>query len=65
MKSTLVMIGFIISALIVTEGFSGNKSLAHHKESQIDSLETTLKNHKAILVNTYLLGVTIYNEAFE
>ena len=63
-KAFILFIGFAISGLIVTESF-GNKGEQIAQNGSYDSLENSIKNHKAIIMNTYLLGVSIYKEAFE
>lgn len=64
LKFSLLVIGFVISGLILTEGL-GKKGNMVANNGKYDSLKTSIESKKSLIVNTYLIGVSIYQEAVE
>ena len=64
LKLVLVLIGFVISGLILAEGLGKNDSMVANGE-KYDSLKASIESKRSLIVNTYLIGVSIYQEAVE
>lgn len=64
LKIVLLLIGFVISGLILAEGFDKDDHLIA-KNGKYDSLKTDIESKKNLIMNTYLIGVSIYQEAVE
>lgn len=64
LKIALLIIGFIVSGLILSEGLVKDESLADKKGNH-DSLKENIESKKNLIVNTYLIGVSIYQEAVD
>lgn len=64
LKVLALIVGFAISGIIIGQGLTDNDGVVA-KNSSFDSLKETIKSNKNLIVNTYLLGVSIYQEATE
>ena len=64
LKIALLIIGFVISGLILTEGLDKDAIFAD-KNGKHDSLKENIESKKNLIVNTYLIGVSIYQEAVD
>ena len=64
LKLVLVLIWFVISGLILAEGLGKNDNMVADG-GKYDSLKTSIESKKSLIVNTYLIGVSIYQEAVE
>lgn len=64
LKVLALVLGFAVSGIIIGQGISQNNSLVS-EGSSLDSLKETIKSNKNMIVNTYLLGVSIYKETVE
>ncbi|WP_421762694.1 hypothetical protein [Ekhidna sp.] len=64
LKVLALVLGFAVSGIIIGQGVSQNDSLIS-EGSSLDSLKETIKSNKNMIVNTYLLGVSIYKETVE
>lgn len=55
-------LGLFVSGVVLAQSFgNGNDDLAA-KEGSLDSIKNTIKNNKNLIVNSYLLGVSIFKE---
>lgn len=64
LKIALLIIGFVISGLILIEGLDKDAIFAD-KSGKHDSLKENIESKKNLIVNTYLIGVSIYQEAVD
>lgn len=64
-KAFLIAIGFMISGLIMMESIGNKKAAIAEQQSAYDSLKQTIETHTSIIVNSYLLGVSILKETIE
>lgn len=64
LKVLALILGLAISGVIIGQGLTGTDGQVA-KNSSFDSLKETIKTNKNLIVNTYLLGVSIYQEATE
>lgn len=58
----VLALGLFVSGVVLVQGFSQNGPKVAEKEGSIDSIKNTIKNNKNLLVNSYLLGVSIFKE---
>ncbi|WP_425391999.1 hypothetical protein [Ekhidna sp.] len=64
LKALALVCGLAVSGLIIGQTLPYDE-LAISKDSSINSLKESVKKNKNLIVNTYLLGVSIYEEAFD
>ena len=54
--------GLLVSGIVLAQGFNGNNDELAAKEGSIESIKNTIKNNKNLIVNSYLLGLSIFQE---
>lgn len=64
LRALALILGFIVCGVVLGQGLTKNESLLI-KDSSISNLKETIKNNKNVIINTYLLGVSIYKEAVD
>lgn len=57
----VVVVGLLVSGVILVQGLSQDQGEVA-KTSSFDSLKNTIKENKSLIVNSYLLGVSIFKE---
>lgn len=62
LKVLTLILGLAISGIIIGQGLTGSDGQVA-KNNSFESLKETIKTNKNLIVNTYLLGVSIYQEA--
>ncbi|MEP1033395.1 hypothetical protein [Ekhidna sp.] len=55
-------LGLFVSGIVLAQGFGHGKDDLAAKEGSLDSIKNTIKNNKNLIVNSYLLGVSIFKE---
>jgi len=58
----VLALGFFVSGIVVSQSFSGDNQNLADKKGSFDSIKNTIKNNKNLIVNSYLLGVSIFKE---
>ena len=61
LKVLTLILGLAISGVIIGQGLTGNDGQVA-KNSSFESLKETIETNKNLIVNTYLLGISIYHE---
>ncbi len=57
----IVVLGLLVSGVIMVQGINHNQEKVANKSS-LESLKNTIKENKSLIVNSYLLGVSIFKE---
>ncbi len=55
-------LGLLVSGLVLAQGFNSNNKELTEKKGSLESFKKTIKNNKNLIVNSYLLGVSIFKE---
>lgn len=55
-------LGLLVSGIVLAQGFNNNSKELAEKEGSLESIKNTIKNNKNLIVNSYLLGVSIFKE---
>ena len=64
LKALALVCGLAVSGLIIGQGLTQNGFLAS-EDGSVSSFKESIKKNKNLIVNTYLLGVSIYKETVE
>ncbi len=57
----VVVVGLLVSGVVMVQGLNQNQGEVA-RTSSFDSLKNTIKENKNLIVNSYLLGVSIFKE---
>ncbi|WP_462250520.1 hypothetical protein [Ekhidna sp.] len=57
----IVALGLLVSGVIMVQGINHNQETVANKSS-LESFKNTIKENKSLIVNSYLLGVSIFKE---
>lgn len=58
-------LGLLVSGVVLVQGTRSNNKELTAKESSLENFKNTIKSNKNVIVNSYLLGVSIFKEATE
>ncbi|MEO9484448.1 MAG: hypothetical protein ABJG47_13410 [Ekhidna sp.] len=57
-----LILGLLVSGAVLTQDFNSDSEGLATKENSLESFKKTIKNNKNLIVNSYLLGVSIFKE---
>lgn len=55
-------LGLFVSGVVLAQSFGNRNDDLAAKKGSLDSIKNTIKNNKNLIVNSYLLGVSIFKE---
>ncbi|WP_436515907.1 hypothetical protein [Ekhidna sp. To15] len=55
-------LGLLVSGIVLAQGFNNKGNDLAEKEGSLESIKNTIKSNKNLIVNSYLLGVSIFKE---
>ena len=65
LRIAAIVVGLFVSCIVLVQGVGQGSEGVASKDSSLDAVKNTIKKNKNLIVNSYLLGVSILQEASE
>ncbi|MEO9869145.1 hypothetical protein [Ekhidna sp.] len=65
LRTLLVVLGFAVCSLIMIESINQKSHGLATTRDSYDSLKNTVKTHRNLIANTYLIGITLFKETVD
>ena len=65
LRALAIVLGLFVCGIVLGQGLTQNESQVVSENSAVHTLKQKVQSNKNIIINTYLLGVSLYKEAID
>ncbi|NQZ78702.1 MAG: hypothetical protein HRT61_21690 [Ekhidna sp.] len=65
LRALAIVLGLFVCGIVLGQGLTQNESQVVSENSSVHTLKQKVQSNKNIIINTYLLGVSLYKEAID